>query len=291
VDEIEFWLYRYENPAPHKVNFIPVRKLTSSEYEAAGTAIQIVSDAMRGFDDYLRRAMEDLRMTVADLLIKLTDINFARQSELWVPDIKYRVLNVSAGLRMYEEYVEAEVARLWTNNSVQWKLMKDIFHDLYDGSLPYRIIYYLRNALVHGAGSLTTAKARAWLETEDGTEYAKAEFSLLLSRSAFMKTVKARAALRDEIANLASDPDLIELCERAYVDLTNEKARLFPLVHPEVAAAAGLLFQYIVELQAVGGGGPHFHSHAPSNGFEKLSQLAMTRSVFDYVIDPAHRIA
>ena len=181
---------------------------------------------MRGFDDYLRRAMDDLRKTVAELLIKLADINFARQSELWVPDIKYRVLNVSAGLRMYEEYVEAEVGRHWTENSPQWESMKDVFHDLYDGSLSYRIVYYLRNALVHGAGSLTIVKARTWLETDDGPEHAKAEFNLFLSRSAFVKTVKAKAALRDEVANLASDPDLIGLCEQAYVDVTKEKARL-----------------------------------------------------------------
>lgn len=275
VDQQETWVYGY-SPTEQGVEFHPVRQLSAEEYEAAGLAVKVLLDVITGPASFSEIARRDLAQTIEDVSGRLsTDF---RSIEEWGPEVEYRVVAVSAALRMHEEFVLASIGKRKDQESKT--AAKAIFSATYDRSLAYRIIYSLRNALVHGSRSLTSLRATGSL-AEDGT--VSTTVAISLSRKGFGRS-DTKASVRAEVAAMDEDPNLVELSNQALDDVARMRDLLEPLLYPEAPAAIALIFSYVREVAAAGFSGPHFHSHDPGSPFTSLTHIAMNEAVFNHVV-------
>jgi hypothetical protein len=274
----EKWLYGYSQPEPRNIMFHPVRQLSDQEYLEAGLAVKTVLDVITGPNAFAEITRRDLTQTVQHLSAELGRSIDVRGVERWGPELEYRVLAVSAALRMHEEYALASAAK--QRDEAVDIAVKQVFIDTYDRSLPYRIMYALRNALVHGSRSLTAIKLTGKLQPDETTSMVLA---LTLSRSGFAAT-KARAPLRSEVSALTMDPELIELAAQALDDLATMRDSLEPLLYPEASDAAHLLFGYAREVNEAGFSGPHFHAHDEGNPLRNMTNIGMSEAIFNHVV-------
>ncbi|WP_035880730.1 hypothetical protein, partial [Cryobacterium sp. MLB-32] len=141
-------IYLYEGNEPGHIEWRHLRDLTVADYEAVGAALTEIQHFLTGQLNRLLLVEQDLRDEVGQLELQLPDLDRMRQAEIWVPRLDLRVVHLSVGLRMYEEYALARATRIWGRESNGYKETRALFHGVYDASQAYRIVYYLRNALV-----------------------------------------------------------------------------------------------------------------------------------------------
>jgi hypothetical protein len=191
--------------------------------------------------------------------------------------IEYRIINYSTALKLYHEYVTAQVNR--TGDDDLKAQVAAAFSETYDRSFGYRLIYSMRNAFQHGVRGLVSLRMTARLA--DGSDAAReSEAYAYVEKDAFAAS-RANAAVRRHVLELARDIDLFKLGEDAFAEVQMLHARLAPLLHPGAPVAAQLLMQYIEEL---GGERPHFHEYVrglPTRGI--LGTRSLDRGGFDYV--------
>jgi hypothetical protein len=285
-----YGLFRHRPPLPSepgagkvKVVFDMVRELTKEEYDEAGEAIKVISTVLEGFDNNLNRAYLDLSTSTERLTSTFGRNDALQDVTNWLPELQHRIANFSVALVMHQGYVLSEVGHLYGEDSAELKSAKKILADLYDSSLSYRIVYGFRNAVVHSSRQLTTARAAARLVvTRDGTERIETDIAIRLIRDAFAKT-KPNAKRRDEVLGLPEDPELLEACRVAWVETKAAQSLLNPYLYPRRESALRTLWAYLVETATVGGYGPHFHSMLASGQTQKMQNLAMSRSIANYV--------
>ncbi|SFH43550.1 hypothetical protein E3O11_12715 [Cryobacterium levicorallinum] len=274
----EKWLYGYEGEGPGEIEFHPIRMLSDDEYDAVRHAIKTVLDVLTGPTSFSELARRDMARTFIDLSQRLGDLDESRKVEIWGPELEYRIVSVSSAVRMHEEFVLTTIQK--RKDPTAEASAKAIFNRTYDGSQAYRIIYSLRNALVHGSKGLTTLGSKSTMAA-DGTT--SAAVSINLSRDRFAAS-DAKTAVRGEVRAMAEDPELMQLANVALDDLAAMRRDLEPLLYPEAPAASQLIYSYVHEVHASGFGAPHFHAHDPGDPFGHMSTIGMTRSIFDYVL-------
>jgi hypothetical protein len=274
----EKWLYGYESRGPSEIKFHPIRPLSENEYEAVGQAVMAIVDVLAGPTSFSELARRDMARTIKDLTTRLKVTDEARKFEVWGPELEYRLVSVSSALRMHEEFVLTAIRK--HKDPTALASAKAIFSKTFDRSLAYRVIYALRNPLVHGSRGLTTLGTKSTLAT-DGTT--STVISINLSRDRFGHS-KANAAVRAEVRAMGADPELMQLANVALDDLVVMRNELQRLLFPNAPAAAYLIHSYIQEVHSSGFGGPHFHAHDVGNPLGNMTVIGMTRSVFDFVL-------
>lgn len=273
----EKWVYGY-SPTESGLQFHPIRRLTDDEYDAAGQAVKVILDVLTGPTSFSELTRNDLSRTVDDLNQRLARKDELRKVEVWGPELEYRIVAVSAALRMHEEFVTAIIRK--RNDPAALASAKTAFKATYDRSQAYRIIYSLRNALVHGSKGLTTLSARATLNADETTS---AIVSINLSREGFGKS-DAKAPVRAEVRGMTDNPELIALSHVALDELAAMRVELESLLYPDAPAASALLLSYVKEVNAAGVSGPHFHAHDPGEPFSNMTNIGMNESIFNHVV-------
>lgn len=274
----EKWVYGY-TPTSDGVEFHPVRQLSEGEYDAAGNAVKVLLDVLTGPTAFAELARRDMTTTIEDVRARLaTDF---RDIQRWGPELEYRIVAVSAALRMHEEFVMSTIGKRSDDEARTGA--KVIFRGTYDRSQAYRIIYSLRNALVHGSKGLTSLSAKGTLN-QDGT--ISTTISINLSRKRFGAS-DVKAPVRAELRAMQEDPDLFLLANLALDDLAAMREQLEPLLYPDAPAAARLIFAYVQEVFAAGFGSPHFHAHDTGDIFGNLSHIPMNEAVFNHAVRSA----
>ena len=274
-------IYLYKGDEPDHIKWRYLRELTVADYEAVGGALTEIQRFLTGQLNRLSLVELDLRDEVGQLELQLTDLDHMRQAELWVPRLELRVIHLSAGLRMYEEYALARATRMWGKESDGYEETRALFHGVYDASQAYRIVYYLRNALVHGSTKMFRVEARARLNPD--TQAKTATVKLLLNRQAF-SSANLKAALRNEALSLTEDPDVLGLGYEAVLAVAAIDSEPNRLLHPDLDKAVELIWRYMVEAQKAGGGAPHFHRHNRGDPFANLTILGMSRPIYELVL-------
>lgn len=273
--EIVQALYRYDSSKPGEVRWIEVRELTTEEWEAAIAAHRDVYRLTRGLDSFPSFAWGDLRNARDELLRQLREET--RPGEWMASLIEYRILNYSTALKLYHEYVTAQVNR--TGDDDLKARVAEAFSELYDRSFGYRLIYSMRNAFQHGVRGLVSLRMTARLADGSDTER-ESEAHAHLEKETF-GAGRGNAAVRQQVRATDDDIDLFELGEEAFAEVQKLHARLIPQLHAEAPAAAQLLIKYIEEL---GGDRPHLHEYIrglPTRGL--LGTTTLDRVGFDYV--------
>ena len=268
-------LYRYEWTEPGEMRWIEVRELSADEWDEAIAAHRDIYRFTRGLDGFPSFAWGDLRSARDELLRQLRE---RPRPDEWMPQIiEYRIVNYSTALKLYHEYVTAQVNR--TGDDSLKAQVAAAFSEVYDRSFGYRIIYSMRNAFQHGVRGLVSLRMTARL-AEGPDARPESEASAYLEKGAFAAS-RANAAVRRDVRESDEEIELFQLGEDAFAEVQALHARLSPLLHPAAPIAARLLMQYIGEL---GGGRPHFHEYVrgfPTRGI--LGTTSLDRNGFDYV--------
>lgn len=283
AEELEHHLYRYTRDSPDvPLTWEPVRRLSEAEFQDVSTALATVTKLLRRPQSPVEIAYRDLSEYVASLTQRAVDMAVLRRTEDWLPELQYRFIALSAALRMYEEVTMADAGRV--SDTTAATEMKTAFSEVYDRSLAYRVIYAMRNLLVHGAGQTLDVKARTWIDEADQKH---AHLTLTLRRDVFVKS-KAKAAVRGEVAELPTAPDLLAFAHEAVAGVRDIEKVAVRLLHPSRDASVDLLYEYMLELHRLGGGSPRFHTHPPSDPFAvQISELPA--SGFAYVLEDVRR--
>lgn len=246
-------LFRYEQVEPGHIRWVEVRQLPPDEWQEVTTALGEVGRVVRSFDRFLEVAWTDLEEGRKHVLER------AAESRHLVIDavslLEYRLLAFSTALRLYHEYVIAEANRA-DARSVRTAL-DAIFSEHYDASQAYRIVYSLRNAFQHGVRGLVSVTVKARLVQESGVESTETALVATLRRDLFGRSGTS-AAVRREVGEMKTDPDVVAMCVEAYAGIRALHTRVLPVLHPDGPAAARTLMRYVRE---VDNENPHFHEY------------------------------
>jgi hypothetical protein len=247
------WLYALssdEELAPNGrpgITYKLVRPLKAGELEELDKAIRSVTNIVQGFMVYVSQAMNDLSESIQRIFSEHAsmsgDVN-SRRIEL-----EYRMLNVCAAIRMYEEHTYSEIDRRYGQNSSQREAAKLVFTQTYDKSQEYRILYYLRNAMTHGSRNLISFTFSA---TANPGEDNKFDLRLPLQRDKFYAS-NAKAAVRQEVQALPEDPDTLSMCFSVLAAMTDLNQQLMPILEPDLMDHVVTLAHLINEAATVMG--------------------------------------
>jgi len=271
--EVVHALFRHEALEPGHFSWTQVRELSEDEWLEARESHVVIAHMLESFDKFLPIAWQDLQVGRDEVLERLhTDLS----PEGIAPQIEYRILNFSTGLKLYHEHVLAELNRNGTA-SVKTEVNRR-FSELYDNCRGYRFMYSLRNAFLHGTRGLVRIEAGVRLVDEAMTEK-ESWIRTNIQRKQFDGS-KANAAVRREIREMADDPEIYDLCTEALEGVQQLHAGLIPLLHPRAPRAAHVIRLYALE---VGRSVPYFHEYRRDDP-RNPTITNLSRTGFEYMV-------
>jgi hypothetical protein len=268
-------LYRYEQVEPGHIRWVEVRRLSPAEWLEVTTALVEVGRVVRSFDQFLEVAWADLEEARKHVLEKASQSRHVRDA---FSLLEYRLLAFSTALRLYHEYVIAEANR--ADDRYVRTALDAVFSEHYDASQAYRVVYSLRNAFQHGVRGLVSVKVGARLVEESGVETTETALNATLRRDLFGRS-GTNAAVRREVGEMETDPNIVAMCVEAYSGIRDLHARVIPVLHPEGPFAARTLMRYVRE---VGNENPHFHEYEAERLLETTEVRELDIEGFCHVI-------
>ena len=227
--------------------FTPVRALRPGEYDELGLAIKTVTNVIQGFMVYMNQALNDLGDSMQRICAETSEMS--RDATGPRIELEYRMLNVCAAIKMFEEHTYSEIDRKYGADSVQESEARKIFHETYDGSRSYRILYYLRNAITHGSRNLISFRFVASEGADGSPAY---DLRLPLLRDKFADS-NARATVRQEVRALPEDPDTLAMSFEVLPVMRTLNQKLMPILEPKLRDRVVTLGLLINEAAAAGG--------------------------------------
>lgn len=269
-------LVRYEEPEPHSIQWVEVRRLPPEEWQSVAEALAVVDSVVRSYDRFLTTAWADLEKAHQYVLDQAVVSRHLVLDALGV--LEYRLLGFSTAIRLYETYITAEANRA-RDGSVS-AAIRSIFSERYDASQAYRVIYHLRNAFQHGVRDLVGGTVSARLVEASSTETVESQVHVILRREVFARS-GANAAVRKEVREMDADPDIVAMCVEAYSGIQDLHERVIPILHRDGPIAARTLMAYVRE---VGNENPHFHQYDEARPLESTRIRELDSKGFRYVI-------
>ncbi|MCU6479022.1 hypothetical protein [Arthrobacter sp. A2-55] len=224
-----------------------VRQLAPGELENLQQAIQTVTNVIQGFIVYMTQALDDLAESLQRIYAEASGMS--RDPNSRRIELEYRMLNVCAAIKMFEEHIYSEIDRKYGVDSTQRTEARQIFNKTYDESGAYRILYYLRNAITHGSRSLLTFIFNATTGPNGSPNY---DVRVNLLRDKFAAS-NAKAAIRQEIQELPEDPNTLAMCFEVLPVMTALNQQLMPLLEPALMDRIITLAHLINETSRAGG--------------------------------------
>jgi hypothetical protein len=265
-----------------RVNFHMLRPVPLFEFEQYTSAVTSVGNVVQqGFMVFLIQAMDDLTASVQRISHVAPTSTPGDQGNKWRVELECRVLNVCAAIRMYEEHVMAELSRKYGKHSEETEEAKRIFSATFDQHLSYRVLYSLRNAVVHGSRSLFGFQMSVGPDVNEEDGNLRVDISIDLVRASFKKT-SVNARVRHEVAALAVNPNTLKLCYDVFPAMMNLNTELVPLLEPKLPQALATLAGVINEA-AEAGGYAQMSSFNPADFPASWKMSPLPGDVYDFV--------
>jgi hypothetical protein len=221
-----------------------VRHISKEEFEAARRAVHELEECLYGLDANVRYAVDDLIRTKDYLLRQMASHSFQMSPGRAGSELEFRILNVCSAIKMYADHIQITLGRRHGQESDVVNQVRVRFSELYDTSLAYRVCSHLRNVLVHsGPGELLSMMLRS--ESVSATETAES-VAVILSRAGFQRRAQ-NAKVRDEVAELPEDLELIDITLEAASQARKLHEELVPIMHPGLTPAIRQLADIFVE--------------------------------------------
>ncbi|MEX8033201.1 hypothetical protein AB6V29_09250 [Microbacterium sp. 20-116] len=266
---------------PAIVRFDLIMPIDNVTVGAVSRTIRMLTQLYRGFNIHLRIAYED----VVDELKSAHDglAGRRRPDDTGLMRLVNRALNFSVAVRLYEEHVMSEVHRRWGKGSTQTDAVRQLFAQTFDRSFGYRVLYALRNPLVHSSEQIIGCTWLAQLDDpQDNTSTeTNVQVALHVEREAFARS-DARAATRHEVAQLLKNPDFLALADDALVHIEELNQALEPFLYPDIDDAVADLWHLTREHFPTASQTPHFVT--VEDGPELTGDLQIQPILWDYVV-------
>jgi hypothetical protein len=231
-----------------KARFEIFHELQPEEYRAYLKACGRLQSAIDGsLITYVRQSLANLE-SIAEQIRHFMQTQpglAALQASVdnWFANVVCYVLTFCSALHLYQEQSEGEVTRNYGDASDELVRMRNIFSDAYDNSFAYRLIYRLRNVLVHHSlQSVGLTLATAEDRTPAGLIVHRHTVRVPLKREIFLRAKRAVSAqIRQQLEEMAEDPNLLVLCPEALRAVEDVHRKIFRLVHADLLENARLV--------------------------------------------------
>lgn len=223
-------------------DFKVFRSLEPDEYERFQRAVGRVTQYMRGsLQVYAETALAQFEANVGQirnfLASRLGAPVIAQNAAAWQVSIQCNALTFASSLHLYQEQVDAEVARQYGENSEEHQAVGRMISQAYDDSFDYRLTYRLRNVMVHHSlASVALELSSVEDTTPAGLILHRHTVKVPLRRAVFLRAKRGvNRPLRDSLERLDEDPDLSSVFGRAMQALGQLHRRLVPYTSPYLA--------------------------------------------------------
>jgi hypothetical protein len=171
--------FTYLQNGHHRIELL--EKLTSEQAEKINESVKLIKSFHRGFTINVRIAFDDVQTEISEAEARLSSHIALTATNSCRPI--YKALNMSIVIQLYVEHAKSFLDRTWGIDSEKRMKAEEIFHSIFDTYLAYRILYALRNPIVHTDLQLVTMKYSSKLvEVEGHPDTTENEVSLFLSR-------------------------------------------------------------------------------------------------------------
>lgn len=200
--------------------------------------------------------LESVASQIRDHISKLPPAVQSASADSWYTNVACCVLTFCSALHLYYEQTLGEVKRAYGDSSGQFASTESIFSSAYDRSFAYRLLYRLRNILVHHSlGSIGFYISSKEETSASGLVLHKHTVRVPLKRDVFLSAEKAvNASVRREVEGLEDDPDLLRLCSEAMTVLEQIHHDISQLVRPSLHADARLVCELDLLFESRPGG-------------------------------------
>lgn len=231
------------DPDPQvKVRFNMFHSISADEHRAFLKAVNHTQNALNGdltlyvlhalnemhdLASQMRRLIEDNKVTA--VMDSARQLNTAAVCS---------VLTFCAALHLFKEQTESGVVRHFGDGSDEHRDLQRLFSGAYDGELGYRLLYRLRNVLVHHSlGAVSVRFSQREDTRPSGVIIHSTTVRFALDRAVFLRAKKGvSATIEHELNNLSEDPDVLELADAATSALLAVHAQAFGLIYPTLGA-------------------------------------------------------
>ncbi|MEU2104439.1 MULTISPECIES: hypothetical protein [unclassified Nocardia] len=144
------------------------------------------------------------------------------------------VLSMCSALYFHQEHNYKQIVRKFGENGSEHNKVQKIFNRLFERSPEYRLLYHLRNTMVHYALDVVRISAGARLvdEVPVGWTDPKVDISAMIELNTELKE-----AYRRQLRAMAEDPSILELVSKAMPLVFEANEKILRVIHPEVDEA------------------------------------------------------
>lgn len=270
-----------DGDTPKERNLTQLRGMSEVDLNKYQHAIFEISEVLHSFFVYVDKAMSDLDASLRNVASQARTTPMGNETHRWTVDLEFRILNYCAAVVAYYDRVLAEVKRK-QKGTESTSSAPQLFNELFDDSLAYRVVCSLRNALIHGSRNLLGLRMEATLpEGSRNPAEALVSISIPLNKEGFARG-SAKALVRNEIRSLDTELDVLELCRQTHAELSVLDGKIIPIMHPNLEEHIRHLSDIIDEV-AQHQGYPMVMSYDPDRFKETTSWSLLPHEVYDYV--------
>lgn len=215
-----------------------IKELTESEYDRFSDSYSYIDEivnlniftymesTLKDFKDAVRKDMEELESGKFD---------FEGQDDIVRIGTRMRsaVLAFCSALHFHQEHTYTEILLTNDGTSRIYKQVRQIFNRLYDKSPEYRLLYHVRNTMVHC--TLQTIKIRAgFIPNAEGADHCYTNPEIDISAIANMNT-QITPAYKRELEEYNEDPSVIKTIATAYPLIREANGRILGRMYPDIA--------------------------------------------------------
>ena len=186
---------------------------------------------------YVRFAAEQLRAVPADFEKRMLAAG-GRELQAIVPQLqtiaRCTSLTYFAALNLHQEQARSRVEQRCGKESAEARSIADAFRHAASASLEYRVAYKMRNAMLHQSMDLVGLIGRAELIERNGCEESVARVRLPLNRKKFCANAHVSRTIRDEVAALDQDPDVVEMATASLAVAEAVQLEVSDLLYPNM---------------------------------------------------------
>lgn len=226
------------------VVFHMFKDLSESEFQQYEKAVRALRHAMEGdLTVYVLDALQSLQELVQQIR-RLVEHNSAAavvaSSKEWRTSLTCAVLTYCAAFHLFQEQTEAAVTRSFGAQTTEVARIKAMFSEVYDRCLEYRVMYRLRNVLVHYSLGAVGCEFKQSEETSpQGLILHTSTVRVTLNRARFLSSKRGVSSeMRTALLALPADPDLLRYAVVAVGALMEMHRKAFDLIHPELGSTA-----------------------------------------------------
>jgi hypothetical protein len=289
--EVQYGLLAIRAGDPNQgtaVTFDVFRMFHHSTYKRYEDAYSRVADARDGdLSVYAVSALNQIDGMVRQIetLVTTSSVPAVTASAgEWSRTVAGAVLTLCSSVHLFQEQTEAAVARHFGSDSAEHVRIQERFAAAYDSSFEYRLMYRLRNVLVHHSMKSVGLRFKARLEQDpDGTERKVAHIELPLVRRTFLGTRKGvSAAIRREPEGLDSEPDVRDLGASAIAAIHALRQDSMDLVHPRLGPDCEVLIELSQQFPPWSEADRALVQVTVENGVPQFPHVSLRREVLDY---------